>query len=270
MNFHRYVCPADLNEAWCLSQAKGSRIIAGGMWIRYQKRPFETAVDLSGLGLDRIEDRGSCFRIGAMVTLHALETDEPLNRLTGGAFRTALERIVGVQFRNAATVGGSVHGRFGFSDLLPLLLVLGARVIFYRGSAEGADAAEGEYSVSLEQFLAVPTVRGDLLTAVEIPNRKLPAAVQCHRTFSTGFPVLVCDSVLGPEGRILTAVGARPHRAVLVAQQPGETEEEYLLRLPESVVFGSNRDASAAYRKHLAGVFVQRNLTILKKGAETK
>ena len=38
--------------------------------------------------------------------------------------REAVRHIVGVQFRNCATVGGSVYGRFGFSDVLTLLLAL--------------------------------------------------------------------------------------------------------------------------------------------------
>ena len=37
---------------------------------------------------------------------------------TAGAVREAVRHIVGVQFRNCATVGGSIYGRFGFSDVL--------------------------------------------------------------------------------------------------------------------------------------------------------
>lgn len=42
--------------------------------------------------------------------------------------KESLRHIVGVQFRNLATVGGSLWGRFGFSDVLTLLLALDAQV----------------------------------------------------------------------------------------------------------------------------------------------
>ena len=46
--------------------------------------------------------------------------------------REAVRSIVGVQFRNLATVGGSIWGRFGFSDVLTLFLALDTRVLLYR------------------------------------------------------------------------------------------------------------------------------------------
>ena len=44
-----------------------------------------------------------------------------------------LKHIVGVQFRNLATVGGSIYGRYGFSDVLTLLLGLESYVELYKG-----------------------------------------------------------------------------------------------------------------------------------------
>ena len=44
-----------------------------------------------------------------------------------------MSHIVGVPFRNCATVGGSVFSRFGFSDLTCALLALDASVVLYRG-----------------------------------------------------------------------------------------------------------------------------------------
>lgn len=71
--------------------------------------------DLSGLGLDTIEETDAGFSIGAMVTLRQLETHPGLEAFTHGAVREALRHIVGVQLRNLATVGGSIYSRFGFS-----------------------------------------------------------------------------------------------------------------------------------------------------------
>ena len=36
----------------------------------------------------------------------------------------SLRHIVGVQFRNCATIGGSIWGRYGFSDVLTMFLAM--------------------------------------------------------------------------------------------------------------------------------------------------
>lgn len=72
------------------------------------------AIDLSSLGLDQIEDKEDCFKIGAMVTLRELELHEQLNKATGNVLHDALKDIVGVQLRNLATIGGSVFLALAF------------------------------------------------------------------------------------------------------------------------------------------------------------
>ena len=43
------------------------------MWLRTGRQTIATAVDLTGLGLNEIEETEEEFRIGAMVTLRQLE-----------------------------------------------------------------------------------------------------------------------------------------------------------------------------------------------------
>ena len=68
-----------------------------------------------------------------MTPLHALETHKKLNAYTNSAIRESVRHIVGVQFRNCATVGGSIFGRFGFSDVLTMFLALDTWVELYNG-----------------------------------------------------------------------------------------------------------------------------------------
>lgn len=49
-----------------------------------------------------------------MVSLRDLELCPSFAAYTQGASKEALRHIVGVQFRNLATIGGSLCGRFGF------------------------------------------------------------------------------------------------------------------------------------------------------------
>lgn len=43
-----------------------------------------------------------------------LEEHEGLRKFYGDGIAESLRHIVGVQFRNQATVGGSIYGRYGF------------------------------------------------------------------------------------------------------------------------------------------------------------
>ena len=133
LRFKHYLRPDSLEEAWKLSQGRANVILGGTGWLKMGERTWNNAVDLSGLGLNQIEETEKGFRIGAMVTLRQLELHPGLDRLTQGAMAESVRHIVGVQFRNLATVGGSVLGRFGFSDVLTLLLALEARVVLYHG-----------------------------------------------------------------------------------------------------------------------------------------
>ena len=101
-----------LEEAWQLNQKKSNRVLGGMVWLKMGKMQIGTAIDLSGLGLDTIEETEDEFRIGCMVTLRDLELDPGLNGYTDGAVRESVRHIVGVQFRNLATVGGSIYGRY--------------------------------------------------------------------------------------------------------------------------------------------------------------
>ena len=94
------------------------------LWLKMQNRTVQTVIDLSDLGLSGIEETEEEYRIGAMTSLRELELHKGLDAMTGGAVRESLRHIVGVQFRNLATVGGSIFGRFGFSDVLTMFLAL--------------------------------------------------------------------------------------------------------------------------------------------------
>lgn len=93
--------------------------------------------------------------------------------------REAVRHIVGVQFRNCATVGGSVYGRFGFSDVLTLLLALDCDVELYKAGR-----------MPIAQFAALPYDR-DILTHVYIKKTPgLAVHYQSVRATQTDFPIL--------------------------------------------------------------------------------
>ena len=128
-----YVKVKSVAEAYELNQKKTAIILGGMVWLKMGNRNIVTAIDLSGLGLDTITETEEEFVIGCMTPLHTLETHKSLNEYTNGAIRESVRHIVGVQFRNCATVGGSIWGRFGFSDVLTMFLALDTEVELFKG-----------------------------------------------------------------------------------------------------------------------------------------
>ncbi len=158
MTIREYARPATLEEAWQLNQKAQPR--AGRYaWLKMEKINVGTAIDLSALGLDTIEETDTEIIIGAMATPRS-GNERRSECLYRGAVREAVRHIVGVQFRNCATVGGSIYGRFGFSDVLTLFLALDCEVELYRAGR-----------MPLAQFAAMPYDR-DILTHICL--RKTP------------------------------------------------------------------------------------------------
>ncbi len=249
-----YVFPESMEEAYKLNQKKSNKIIAGGGWLKLGSRQYATLIDLSRLGLDEIYEDEECFKIGAMVSLRQLETHEGLNLYTQGAIKESLKHIVGVQFRNSATIGGSIYGRFGFSDVLTMLMALDGFAGLYKGG-----------SVPLEDFAKMKYDR-DILSAVTIRKQKnIKTVYSSFRNQSTDFPVLACAMSLS-EGKIRTALGARPARAEVITAELPTDIDRFANETANSFAYGGNMRASAEYRRHIAYVLIKRNAEILAGG----
>ena len=153
---------ATLEEAWQLNQKRPNRVMGGMLWMRLSKGNVATMIDLSALGLDKIEEGETEFSIGAMVTLRQLELHAGLAAYTQGAMKEALRHIVGVQFRNLATVGGSVFGRFGFSDVLTIFMALDAKVEMFNSRYRKIAEQQGlEWEDFLDQSFKYDTEEYD-------------------------------------------------------------------------------------------------------------
>lgn len=255
ITIQKYVRARTLEEAWELNQSRQNRILGGMLWLRLGGGNVNTAIDLCDLGLDTVEENDEQFSIGAMVTLRDLELHEGLNAYSQESVKQAVKDIVGVQFRNMATVGGSIWGRFGFSDVLTLFLAMDTYVELYKGGM-----------IPLEQFAVMKQDR-DILIRLIVKKTPLKVVYTSMRNQSTDFPVIACAvSCVNNEYR--ASLGARPSRARIfrdennllkggITVQSAKAFAEYA---GETAQTEGNVRGSAAYRTHLIKVLVERSL----------
>lgn len=253
IHYNHFIMAESLDEAYELNRKKSAVICGGFCWLRLQNRTVQTMIDLSGLGLDQIEETEEGFEIGSMVSLRKLETHKRFQAWTRGAGADSLRHIVGTQFRNCATVGGSIYGRFGFSDVLTLFLALDAQVKLFKGGV-----------LPLREFLDREE-DGDILLSVLVKKGQAFAAYESMRNEAVDFPVLTAAVCLR-DGQFTVSVGARPGKAraysVPETELSGEADQrdEAVKALTEKFTYGTNMRASAEYRKYLADVLVSRCL----------
>lgn len=262
ITIQNYVKAESLEQAWQLNQKRSARVMGGMLWMRLSRKRVQTVIDLSGLGLEGIEETEEFFKIGCMTTLRELELHPGLEKMTRGAMRESVRHIVGVQFRNLATVGGSIFGRYGFSDVLTVFLALDTRVELYKGGM-----------VSLREFAQMKK-DNDILVRILVRKEAGRVVYLSQRNTKTDFPVLTC-AVSAVSGRPVRAViGARPQRAVVVEDEEGilangiteQSAKRFGEYVSSVVSFGSNMRASAEYRRMIAEVLVKRACLGLEGG----
>ena len=255
LHIQKYVRAQSLEEAWTLNQKRRNRVLGGMLWLRLGNSSIDTAIDLCDLGLDSIEETPEQFTIGAAATLRQLELHPGLNAYTHGAVKNAVKDIVGVQFRNMATVGGSIWGRFGFSDVLTVFLGLDTYVELYKGGI-----------VPLEDFVSMKKDR-DILVRLIVKKTPVRIVYTALRNQRTDFPVIACAvSQLGGEYRAV--IGARPARAMVIRDEQGllsggihsESAGSFAEFVAEKTPTEGNVRGSAAYRTHLIRVLTQRSV----------
>ena len=272
MTIREYKRVESLEEAWELNQKKANRVIGGMIWLKMSRGNVGTAIDISGLGLDQIEETEDAFEIGAMVTLRQLEEHPGLAAYTDGAMRESVRHIVGVQLRNLATVGGSIYGRFGFSDVMTIFRALGAKVQLHKAGI-----------MDLDEFAALPRTTRDVLVSVIVPKNAKGVVYLSQRNQSTDFPVLTC-AVANRSGRYVAVIGASPYMAEPVWDEEGildgiadaktdgnaaltdnsETNakiDKFAEYVAEHICFGSNIRAGAEYREMICRVLTRRAVT---------
>lgn len=265
--FHK---PTDIPAALALLKRKSPRTIplAGGTWLnpRIDKEGLaEAVVDLSGLGLDRIERDADALLLGAMATLAAVTEDESCRSLADGILAQTARRDAVLNVRNAATVGGTVVVAPSDSEFILALLALNAQVSVQSKELDTWPLSQflTDPAAALDYHQGSSTLDGGLVTQVQI-SLPLPAAAGLARVAYTlsDHPIVAAVAVvIEDSSRIaLGGVAARPLVVELDTSSGSEAAKDAVAQaIAEAEQYADFR-GSADYRRAMGILMAKRAL----------
>jgi len=255
VTIEEYLVPETIEAAYkLLKENRRNTVLGGGTFLSLTSKKIKTAIDLSNLGLSYIRDEGHTIEIGAMTSLRDVEVSGLMQTYFSGILSSCVKNIVGVQYRNMATVGANVYLRNGFGDMITALLSLNAEVVLYN-----------EGNILLNEFMHRENDR-EILEKIIIPKADVKASYNSFRNSYSDLPILnVTVSKNCTEWKIV--VGARPGTAEIALNSSKYLSESSLeekdishaARLAvEELKFSSDMRASEKYRKNICEVMVRR------------
>lgn len=228
MKADKYIIPENIKEAYDVLQANNkAMILGGGLFLRLQKRTLSHLIDCSSLISNQIK-LGNEITIGAMTSLRTIEIHPNLPQ----GLTEAVRQIGGVGIRNMATIGGSICGRYPFSDINTALIAMDAQLDFYHHG-----------SMSIRQFNEKGLETKDILLSIRLKPPVFSRSSYLKKVYTDFSVVNVCvaDHTI--------AVGARPGRPVYMENVDYSRSASELLG---NIEFGDDFKASGDYRRAVA------------------
>lgn len=276
--YHR---PATLTEALALAHATpGARFVAGGtdMMVKLRGGSFAPSALISLRNLPEL--RGVSVgpegaRIGAATPLAAL-LQHPELQAGWPLLLDALRTMGSAQIRNSATLGGNLCNGSPCADSPPALIALGARVELVGPAGLREVAVEDFFTgpgatlrapdEALSAVLLDPPVRGSRgvflrKQRVAMDLAQVNLAVWLALEGPRVVHARVVAGAVGP-----TPLRLRPVESLLCGEPTAERVSEAAALAAALVQPISDLRATAAYRRHITGVFVRRAVEACLEG----
>jgi carbon-monoxide dehydrogenase medium subunit len=236
-----YARPKTLAEALeALGRSPNARPLAGGQTLinvmKARAAQPDLLVDLADLDdLRGISERKGELKIGAMTTYAELMDSREINSTRPVLGRVAGE-IADVQVRNRGTIGGNVCLSDPTNHLPPLMVAMNAQMTIL-GPAGERQVPAGEFFLGVYMTAVQP---GEVLTKITIP----PAEGDGFAAVTIGREgTCIVNAAATKNGDVRFAIGC-------VGAVPATSLDDLD---PPSDVHGS-----AEYRRHIAGILVDR------------
>jgi len=258
MEIKNYIRPTSLEEAYQLLCASNQNaLLGGGMWMRYTKRKIDTMIDLSLLGLNQVTETKDEIIIGAQTTLRDIEVHPSIKEIGGGFLSQAIGSIVGVAFRNVATIGGSIVGKYPFSDLITPLLCLDVYLNFYP-----------KEEMNLKDYLEQKQKSQAILTHVII--KKTHGKGYFKKVANTILDFSILNVSCYYDKKFSIAIGSRPGKPILALDamntlnKTSKLSDDIIEKIGDDIMknisFSTDERGSKEYREILAKTYVIRGI----------
>lgn len=260
-----YARANDLNHALeLLSSANGmGRVLAGGQSLiaamNMRLSTGDLLVDISRLSeLSGVEDAGDTLKIGAL-TRHAEIGTNPLVRRHAPLLADAVGYIAHAAIRNRGTIGGALAHADPSAEFPACVLALGATMHVAGPEGTRQIAAEDFF----EDIFATALQEGEILTAITVPKAgeaEVQVIEEVARRSGDYALAGLCLVRRDDGNRVsLFSVGPKPvlAKGAMAALDGGDVEAA-VTALGAEIDPPSDTQASAAYRRHLAGVLLRR------------
>ena len=240
-----------------LKENPKNAIIAGGLWMKKTGLQYNELIDLSELGLDQIKEEKGYIHVGAMVSLRDFENSPLIKSLNSGSTAFGVREILGPAFRNSATIGGSIFGRYPFSDVIAALLPLDVKVKLYPSQ-----------EMSLEEFLNYRGKIDGILEEIIIKKEEGKGFYKKMKATALDFP-MINFSIVKRNNKHYIAIGSRPMVANLAPKAMALADQgkfkEAAEMAAEELQYLDSSNISKEYRMDLVRVYVRRGLEEVNK-----
>jgi carbon-monoxide dehydrogenase medium subunit len=260
-----YVRATGLQHALTLlASADGTaRVLAGGQSLIAAMNMRLTAgdmlVDISRLSeLRGVSDEGDTLRIGAL-TRHVEVGRDPLIKEHAPILTQAVDVIAHAAIRNRGTIGGAVAHADPAAEFPACVLALGATLHVEGPDGARTIAAEDFYHGLFETDLEPE----EILIAISVPKaqadeRQVLLEVS-RRSGDYALAGLCLVRRKGGHRITMLSVGERPELAQeAMAKLDSGDVDGAVTALREAIDPPSDTNASASYRRHIAGVLLRR------------
>lgn len=282
----RYLIPATLDEALTAlaEHREHARLVAGGtdvlVEIEFGAPPPEVLIDISRLpGLDTVTLADGQIHIGPLVT-HNLAVADPLLQCHAWPLVRACWEVGAPQIRNRGTIAGNLITASPANDTIPALWVLNAEVTlasvrgrrtvalpdFFLGVRRTVRRPD-EMIVDIRFPVPPPTARGMFIKA---GLRRAQAISLVNIAAWLDFEDEIVREARLAFGAVAPTIVRAPAAEAALVGHPLTPERITTAaeRIQEAIRPIDDVRASAAYRRHLAGVITRRALTLLAAGRE--
>jgi xanthine dehydrogenase small subunit len=264
----KFYSPTDVDAALELKAAHPQAVwIAGatdtGVALSHGQDVASAFIALDRIaGFDDIDIGEDTVRLGAGVTLHALET-----RLAG--VYPALDQMIpwfaARQVRNRATLGGNLGSASPIGDLLPVLLALEAHVVLRSQRGERRIAIDGYFL----DYRKTERATDELIVAVELPRRipGINASYKVAKRQTDDISIVAAVFVIERDAQSRVTYARLAFGGVAAIPRRAKNTEEFLIgkildgdvvnatavQLQQEFAPMSDHRASAGYRRDLCG-----------------